>query len=150
MLDAKKVVIAVPPCEVQRRHVLRWNLPTPRFTSAPPDVRICRGWDLAVLWVTWSCSAWRLCLPNMTKRPTWRYGPVLQPWLLLIKCITVNFFLVQKVCYFCLGCPSEKERERLKNAENQTSTSKQLELAAVLQAPSSDSRFLHHVWYTSV
>ena len=56
------------------------------------------------------------------------------------------FSCAKSMCFFFFfGCPSEKERERLKKAENQTSTSKQLELAAVLQAPSSDSRFLHHV-----
>lgn len=65
-----------------------------------------------------------------------RRGLDTQPWVAPPECIRF-FFCATSVVHFWL--PFWKERERLKHVENQTSTSKQLELAAVLEASSSDS-----------
>lgn len=90
------------PCEVQRRHVLRWNLPTPRFASAPPDVWICGGWGLL------SCEWPDLLVPGGFVYQVRRRGLDTQPWVAPPECI--RFFFVQQV-WSIFGCPSgRKER----------------------------------------
>lgn len=127
------------PCEVQRRHVLRWNLPTPRFASAPPDVWICGGWGLL------SCEWPDLLVPGGFVYQVRRRGLDTQPWVAPPECI--RFFFLCNKCGPFLAALLEGKREV------ETCWEPNFHFKAAWVGCSVGSLFLRlapQVWYTSV